>query len=560
MDYVGWVYVNCREVGTFAGTHLPHEFDLTPYLQAEANELAIIFDLPPRWLGHFGHTSEMTEWKTRFNYTWDWCPRLVQTGIWDTISLSAVAGSALHDLRVDTDVDLTDGTGILELSGGATSASGDRVRVRLEREGTILREEEYQPSALANGITWSGLPVEMWWPNLEGEHPLYTVTCALLDADGREHDRQTLRVGFKHVEWLPCEGAPPEADPWLCVVNGRPIFLQGVNFAPLSANYADLTHADYVQRLRQYRDLGVNLFRINACQFRERAWFYDLCDEMGLMVWQEFPITSSGLENWPPEDANSIKAMAEIAASFIRLRRHHVSLLLWSGSNEQMGAMDGGKAGMGKPCDLSHPLLKRLGDVVQALDPRRRYIPTSPLGPRAWFDVADAGKGLHWDVHGGAAMMLLADAEAQWAADDALFRAEVYCPGASSVDVIEKYAGDFATWPATADNPYWTRLTTWWLDWERLVAIHGREPLELAEYVAWSQANQALMISREMQTCKARFPRCGGVLMWSGHDTFPLTINSSLIDFDGHLKAAAEAVRQVWRTPVTAVMGDEHDG
>jgi len=549
LDYAGWVFVNGKEVGAFKGTHVSHTFDLTAHLKPADNELEIVFDLPPRWLGQFGYTSQMTEWKTRFNYTWDWCPRLLQVGIWDSIALVAVKESEIRSFHCETDVDLAHGTGMLECSG---EVEGDncRLRVKLERNKTLLRQGEFTPAEFAQGIVWSDLPVELWWPNLEGEQPLYDVTCVLVDAEGQQQDRQTRRIGFKHVEWLPCEGAPPEADPWLCVVNGRPVFLQGVNFAPLCANFADLTREDYAKRLHQYRDLGLNLFRINACQFLEREWFYELCDELGLMVWQEFPLTSSGLENWPPEDEESIAAVAQIAASFIKRRRHHVSLLLWSGGNEQMGDLDGRKTGMGKPCDLTHPMLKRLREVVQECDPRRRYIPTSPCGPRASASAADFGKGLHWAVHGGAAIMPLADAEAYWAQDDALFRAEVYCPGASSVAIIEKYAGDFLTFPATVDNPYWTRLTTWWIDWPRLVAIHGREPADLAEYVEWSQANQALMIGREMQACKARFPRCGGVLMWSGHDTFPLTINTSLIDFDGNLKPAALAVAEVWRITI----------
>ena len=547
LDYAGWLFVNGREAGTFNGTHIPHKFDLTAYLNPADNELEIVFDLPPRWLGQFGYTSRMTEWKTRFNYTWDWCPRLVQIGIWDTISLVVVRESEICGLRCETDADIPQGTGVLELSGEVTAGDGSRMLVTLEKDGTLIRQGEFSPAEFSRGIGWTDLPIELWWPNLEGEQPLYSVTCTLVDVEGQAQDRQTRRVGFKHVEWAPCEGAPLEADPWVCVVNDRPVFLQGVNFAPLCANYADLTREDYAKRLQQYRDLGLNLFRINACQFLEREWFFELCDELGLMVWQEFPLTSSGLENWPPEDEESIAAVAAIAASFIERRRHHVSLLLWSGGNEQMGDPEGRKTGMGKPCDLTHPMLKRLQEVVRELDPHRRYIPTSPCGPRASANSADFGKGMHWAVHGGAAMMAPADAEQYWAADDALFRPEVYCPGASSVTTIEKYAGEFATFPATADNPYWTRLTTWWIDWHRLVAIHGREPNDLAEYVAWSQSNQALMMSREMQACKARFPRCGGVLMWSGHDTFPLTINSSLIDFDGNLKPAAPAVAEVWR-------------
>ena len=99
LDYSGWLYVNDQEAGAFKGTHLPHTFDITSYLIESDNVLEIIFDLPPRWLGQFGRTSQMTEWKTRFNYTWDWVPRLVQTGIWDSICLAVVDGCEISDFR-----------------------------------------------------------------------------------------------------------------------------------------------------------------------------------------------------------------------------------------------------------------------------------------------------------------------------------------------------------------------------------------------------------------------------------------------------------------------------
>lgn len=547
LDYCGWVFLNHKEVATFKGTHTPKVFDLTPYLKGTGNILELVFDLPPRWLGQFGYTSRMTEWKTRFNYTWDWVPRIVQVGIWDTISLAVVKGSELRDLHCTTDADIQHGTGILELGGSVTTGNVERVEISLEQDGSLIRRSEITAAEFKSGIQWSDLPVRLWWPNLEGDQPLYSLTIRLLDGQGHEQDRLERRVGFKHVEWKPCLGAPEGADPWLCVINGRPIFLQGVNFAPLCGNFADLQREDYEKRLKLYQDLGLNLFRINACQFLERQWFYDLCDELGLMVWQEFPLTSSGVDNWPPEDEDSIQAMAEIASSFIQRRRHHVSLLLWSGGNELQGDLEGHKYGMGKPCDANHPMLKRLQEVAQAEDPSHRFIPTSPSGPRAGANPADFGKGLHWDVHGGGAMSAsYEDALQYWADDDALFRSEVYCSGASPVELIRKYAGVFEVFPPTAANPYWTRLTTWWLDWHRLVKIYGREPGSLEEYVEWSQAQQARMLSMEMKAGKDRFPACGGVLLWSGHDTFPLTINTSLIDFDGNTKPSGIAVSRIW--------------
>jgi beta-mannosidase len=546
LDYAGWVYINRRLVGEFKGTHVPHSFDLTPFLQPSANVLEIVFDLSPRWLGQFGYSSKMTEWKPRFNYTWDWSPRLVQVGIWDDIFLVALDDAEIQAFAIATDYDLEHGTGWLAITASITPGPSGSWQIQLKDEKTVLFDETYSGTQLQEEI--QNRQVRPWWPNLEGDQPLYTLTCRFINTQGQEVDRREQRIGFKHVEWRRCEGAPAGADPWLCVINGREIFLQGVNFAPLSANFADLRWEDYARRLKQYQELGLNLFRINACQFLEKEWFYECCDEFGMMVWQEFPLTSSGLENWPPEDAVSIESVAEIARSFITRRRHHVSLLLWSGGNELQGDLEGQKTGIGKPCDASHPMLKRLQEVTHELDPWHRYIPTSPLGPRAGASPEDFGKSLHWDVHGGAAMLgSFEEAEKYWAADDALMRSEIYCPGASPVETIRKYAGEFQTFPATIDNPYWTRLTTWWLDWKRLVAAYRREPDDLEEYVAWSQAEQARRLAAEMQSCKKRFPRCGGVLLWSGHDTFPLAINSSLIDFDGNLKPSATAVSRVWR-------------
>jgi beta-mannosidase len=209
--------------------------------------------------------------------------------------------------------------------------------------------------------------------------------------------------------------------------------------------------------------------------------------------------------------------------------------------------MEGRKTGIGKSCDATHPMLKRLQEVVQALDPGRRYIPTSPSGPRAGATSADFDKGLHWDVHGpNAAMSSFEEAEKYWAGDDALFRSEVYCSEASPMELIQQYAGGFQLFPPTAQNPYWNHPTNWWIDWERLISVHAHEPKDLTAYVEWSQAYQARMLSLGMEACKKRFPRCGGFLLWSGHDTFPMPINSSIIDFEGTPKPAAFAMKRIW--------------
>ncbi|MHB9032582.1 MAG: glycosyl hydrolase 2 galactose-binding domain-containing protein [Anaerolineae bacterium] len=548
LDYTGWVYLNNRRVGTFTGSHLPHRFALPGPLVKAGSMLEIIFGLPPRWLGQFGYTSQMTEWKTRFNYTWDWAPRLVQAGISDAIRLVGSDGESLTGLRCSPAADLADGTGSLRLQADVSGQQAAVVRCELRQGDRVIVSADFRPAEVKAGVTWAGLPVDLWWPNLEGDQPLYDLSCRLLAADGAVLDEAPQRVGFRHVAWRPCAGAPPEADPWQCVVNGRPVFLQGFNYQPVRCNYADVTAADHAARLAVYKDIGTNCFRINACGYLESEAFYNQCDELGIMVWQEFPLTSSGVENWPPEDPASIEALAEIARSFIHRRQHHPALILWGGSNEQMGSLDGGKVGMGKPCPPSQPTLARLGQVVAREDPTRRYVPTSPLGPRASSNPADAGRGLHWDVH-GPNLNFESDAEMQryWAADDALFRAEIYVSGAAAAETIQRYRGEWEAMPASKDNPLWRRPTPWWNDWDELVRIHGREPASLEEYVAWSQAKQAERLGYAMRACKARFPGIGGALMWGSHDTTPMPVNTTIMDFDAVVKPAAAALKRAWR-------------
>ena len=539
LDYSGWVLLNGREIGSFTGSLVPHTFDLTGAVRERDNTLQIVLDCPPRWLGQIGYTSRMTEWKPRFNYFWDWTSRLVQLGIWDDLTLEISDGEAISTLETEPRFDVASGTGLLTLRGAVEGDATVRLDLSLKADDARVHQEQVSVDAFAAGITWTELPVRDWWPNGSGEQPLYTLRCRAYDASGYLVDEVSRRIGFTSIQWEACEGAPREADPWLCVVNGKPVFLQGVNWTPILPNFADVSDDDYRRLLTTYRDLGCNVLRIWGGAFLEKEIFYDLCDELGLLVWQEFPLSSSGLDNRPPDGAAAVEEMAAIAESYVVRRRHHVCLLLWCGGNELQD---------GPPIDTSHPMIARMRDVVARLDPGRRFLPTSASGPRFGADPAEFGRGLHWDVHGpwNARGPLDGEWKGYWEGDDALFRSEVGVPGASPVRIIRRYRGDLPEVPGTNANPLWRR-TGWWIEWPEFVAERGREPHDLEEYVAWSQERQRAALAIAASTCKERFPRCGGFIIWMGHDSFPCTANTAIVDFDGNLKPAALAVGEIFR-------------
>ncbi|MGC9468384.1 MAG: glycoside hydrolase family 2 protein [Anaerolineae bacterium] len=563
LDGNGCIRINGWEVARFDNSFVPHVVDLTPHLSGPGkmapNRLQIVFECPPRWLGQLGYTSRMTDWKPRFNYYWDWTERLVQIGIWDESLLEVVDRAEIDDLRVTTDATIDPERGELKISGHVSGPEASELRVTLEpaasdgsepvREQSIVLEE----AGSAFELLWRDLPVALWWPNGHGDQPLYTLTVTLLDNQGEKLDRLSRTVGFKHVEWQPCKDAPEEADPWLCVVNGKPIFLQGFNWTPIRPNFADVDEAAYEQRLGLYRDLHVNVLRVWGGAVLEREVFYDLCDRYGLLVWQEFPLSSSGVDNYAPDDAQSIEELTGIVRSYIARRQHHVALFLWCGGNELQNDKDGQRGADSGPLGLAHPLLQAFAEIVAELDPTRRFLPTSASGPRFGARVEEFGEGIHWDVHGPwKPEESLDEWMAYWSGDDALMRSEVGSPGPSSADLIRRYAGDCEVYPGTYANPLWRR-TSWWIEWPQFVAEMGREPQTLEEYVAWGQQRQAHALRIAAQACKDRFPRCGGFIVWMGHDSFPCTANTSVIDFEGTPKPAAFALSDVFGKPDEAV-------
>jgi beta-mannosidase len=548
LDYTGSVMLNGQVVKPFKGSFIPYSFDLKPHLKPSGNLLQILFTPPPRWLGEFGYCSRMTEWKVRFNYYWDWISRLVQCGIWGEINLQVIRGAEIAIWRSTSDADLATGKGILNLSGSVRG--GGTLRIRLSQGDRTIREASLDASAFQQGLRWNDLPIELWWPNGMGAQPLYDLTCELLDREGRSVELQSRRVGFRHIEWRRTKNAAPSADPFLCVANGRELFLFGVNWTPIRPNFADLKEQDYTKRLDVYRDCAMNVMRVWGGGFLEKEWFYNGCDERGLLVWQEFPLSSSSIDNYPPGDPATVEAMGAIAESYIALRQHHASLLLWCGGNE----LSDNRIHPDDPTavTLAHPVMARFAQLVARDDPSRRFYITAPYGPEINFTPQNCGKGIIWDTHGpydvdGPMGPSGISWKHLWEIDDAMFHSELGVPSASSAALIRRYKGDLPEMPATHDNPLWNRQP-WWINWNQFAVEKGREPRNLEEFVDWSQARQAAGLAMAARMLLARYPACGGMILWMGHDAFPCTANTSIVDFDGNPKPAAIELGKIFRS------------
>lgn len=515
LDHSGWILIDGSVAAEWSGSLVRHSFDLTEELaDGQSHQLSIVFDTPPEEQGQIGFTSRTKHFKPRYNFSWDWCPRLVPIGVSDRLELQIGALDYVIG-RLYTRLAEDDRTGTLELDIECFQPT----EIVFQNQKRSLPAGEHQLQIEAQ--------IEPWQPNGNGEPVLYDLAI---------NDHIT-KVGFKRVQWLPCQDAPEGAEPWICEVNGKPTFLQGVNWTPLKMDYHGVAREQYAQMINLYKEMGCNVLRVWGGAFLEREDFYELCDEAGIMVWQEFPLSSAGPENNAPTDPSAIDYLASIAEDYIKRRRHHVSLLMWCGGNELQTNLEG-KDGTGKPLDLSHPCLNRLSQIVKREDPERRFVPASASGPRFTAKRECFGQGLHHDVHGP--WNAEGDWQEYWQSDDALFRSEVGMPGASDASLIKKYCGECDPLPVSHDNPYWQHLSSWWIQ-DKMA-----EGITLEDYCQKSQELQAEVLGWAAEKTKARFPGIGGMIIWMGHDCAPVPVNTSVIDFEGKPKPAYYALKKVF--------------
>ncbi len=559
LDYRGGIFLNGNMVASFEGSFHPWDFDLSLHLKTSGNILEILFQPPPRWLGQLGYTSHMKKWKPRFNYGWDWISRVVQVGIWDAITLEVVEAGEIREFRAVADVDMDSRRGLLKMYGAAVG--GSKVRLTLADDTRVVHQEEIEPKLLArNGVQWNDLTIALWWPNGHGEQKLYNISCDLLNEKGQLIDHQMRTVGFRNIQWRKNKGTKntvntyldvvPEADRYLCAVNGKEIFLCGIDWTPIRPNFADLKKEDYDKRLNAYHDMGVKILRVWGGAFLETEYFYNQCDRLGILLWQEFPLSSSSIDCYPPADPDSVETMGQIAESYIKRRQHHPALLLWCGGNELANNLNGINPGKHQEAlTIRHPILKRFYEVIEKLDHGRRFLQTSPFGPRLQNNLEECGKGVFWDTHGPWNFNGPVDGywKDLWDKSDSMFYSELGAPGASSAELIRKYKGDLQVFPCSSVNPLWNR-NPWWIDWPKFIQEKGHTPANLEEFVDWSQARQAAALGLAARAALSRFPACGGFMVWMGHDAFPCTANTAVIDFEGNLKPAGVELGKVYRS------------
>ncbi|MBM3494361.1 MAG: hypothetical protein FJX72_08585, partial [Armatimonadetes bacterium] len=581
VDFACHVFLNGVKLGSHEGTYTPFELDASAAIRYGAlNRLVVVVEHAPSepdQQAQIGWTSRVRLWKPRFAYKWDWCTRLVPLGIHDDVWLDIWDRARIEAVRAHADLKgsasrpygqvnvavvldrqraerLTVQAGVHDAAGACVARetlllaprSEERGERREEREAAATAQREAAATSLTARLAVSIDDPALWNPNGYGPQNLYTVRIEVYGEDGALLDSRTSRIGFRKVVAVANYGAPPDALPYTLEVNGRKVFLKGWNWAPIDQLYGRPKQERYRHAIRLAREANCNLLRVWGGGLLERECFYDLCDEAGIMIWQEFHQSSSGIDNEPARDDEYVAYCTEQAKRIVPRRTHHPSLVIWCGGNELMDSEQ-------RPNDLTHPVLAALGEVVRNEDTERIYFPTSPSGPVFAADPANRDK-MH-DVHGHWLYLGNPEHYAFYNSIDPLLHSEFGCEGPANLRALETFLSPEYRWPPDRTNPAWIHHGSWWLHREKVPTLFG--PVEdLRTFVFAGQWMQHEGLRYIAESNRRREWRTSGCAPWQLNESWPNASCTNSLDYYGAVRPAYWGMRGAYGPTLVSLRYD----
>ncbi|WP_051951756.1 glycoside hydrolase family 2 protein [Actinacidiphila yeochonensis] len=553
LDTVAEIRLGDTVLGTTRNMHRAYRFDVTGQADAAGVPLSVAFTsayeeaeavraaLGPRPNAYpepFNFVRKMA-----CSFGWDWGPTLVTAGIWREVRLEEWSTARLAEVRPEVTVG-DGGTGRVRAHVVVERTAGGRERpLRLTVAVAGRTAEAELPPGTDSAVVEVEVPdVELWWPRGHGGQHLYACAVELAGGDG-PLDRWERRVGFRTVELD--TAADEHGSAFTLVVNGVRLFVRGVNWIPDDVFPSRIGAARYRRRLEQAAAAGVDLVRVWGGGIYEDAAFYDVCDELGLMVWQDFLFACAA---YPEEEPLRSEVAAEARENVVRLMPH-ASLVLWNGNNENLWGfrdwgwapeLDGASWGEGYYLDL-------LPRVVAETDPTRPYWAGSPWSGSRELHPNDPGHGTahSWEVWNRLDYTAYRD-------DVPRFVAEFGWQAPPAYATVVRSVTDR---PLTPDSPgmlHHQKAEDGNGKLERGLAHHFPVPADFDTWHYLTQVNQARAVATGVEHWRSHWPRCAGTIVWQLNDCWPVT-SWAAIDGDEREKPLYHELKRLYADRLVTV-------
>ena len=418
IDTLADIVLNGAKLGSTNNMHRRWEYLIKELLKPTGNELEIVFHSPTRFIAEefekdpaiLGTEDAMSGFpkirKGHYMFGWDWGPRLPDAGLWRPVELLKLKKARLTSAYVHQEFNEDYSKVVLSFKVKAGTCEKDERQVLSDDSELGIRVKAISPSGdtLFSNIDGTGMVAidnpSLWWPNGLGDQPLYSIEIRLIDKNrDRVIDSCTKRIGLRKLE---ISTAKDEyGSEFAQVVNGIKYFAMGADYIP-EDNILPRCNPERTRKLLEdCVAANFNSIRVWGGGLYPEDYFFDICDELGLVVWQDFMFACA---NYRLTRAFEDNIMAELKGQIRRLA-HHASLGLWCGNNEM--EMFVGQGTWGAKNEIKSDYVKMYEYLFPRLleeeDPDRFYWPASPSSGGA-FDYPndpDRGDVHYWEVWHG---------------------------------------------------------------------------------------------------------------------------------------------------------------
>jgi beta-mannosidase len=565
LDTIATVWLNGRQVLRSDNMFTPQRVPAAPHLRVGSNVITILFESALLYgkareaefgkrRAWNGDPSRVYVRKAQYHYGWDWGPCLLTAGPWRAVYLETGAAriAELH-CPVEAAADLRSAVfpvrAAIETEHDSTEARGAALmlRVRLSDPDGIQIDQVEIPvpqAGRAEHVFTVDKPA-LWWPNGQGAQPLYGLHAELVHGP-RVLDAQDMKLGVRRVRLVQEPVRDEPGTTFMFEINNRPIFCGGANWIPADSFTTRLSAQDYRLQIAQAAAANMVMLRVWGGGIYEDDVFYALCDEMGLMVWQDF-MFACGIYPAHQSFQRSVRAEAEAQ---VRRLRHHPSVVLWCGNNEDYQVaesirvydpdFDGDFSETQFPAREIYERL--LPELCAALDPTRPYWPGSPYGGAASSDPT-AGDRHTWDIWHGvmAPYSQYPHYEGRFVSEFGMQSSAALATIATCIDPDERYpqSRTMDHHNKSSDGP--RRLAAYLND-----TLRVRDTLE--HYVYATQFVQAEAMAAAYSGWRRRWRGPGkyavaGALVWQLDDCWPVT-SWAIVDYARRPKPAYHVIRR----------------
>jgi beta-mannosidase len=585
IDCLAEVWLNGKHIGSVANMLIDHTFNVTDLLRKDGeNTLQVIirsavmeaqkYFLGTFSVGNFAANESVFIRKAPHMYGWDIMPRLVSAGLWRDVELRVINNAHIENAQwMTSNIDLKNKTARLFVDVQMTipfeRLDKTNAKIVLKRKGKVV----YAGTVLVTSHAFRHIielnNVDFWWPRGFGEPALYDAEVQLVSENGEVLSGNSCRVGVRTVQLdrTDINDMPDNPGRFSFIVNGSRIFIRGTNWVPLDAFHSrDASLLNDAVAL--VAEANCNMIRCWGGNVYEDHPFFDLCDEKGIMVWQDFAM---GCTFYPQRDGFA-KAVEQEAIAVVTKLRNHPSLAIWSGNNEDDIALRWTLINFN--INPNEDVISRevLPGVVYEMDPTRPFLPSSPYYSQAVYE-----KGSHDDLlpenHLWGPRGYYKDG--YYTQSKASFVSEIGyhgCPNKSSLEkmftkesVSPWQDGKVGLWndewmtKAVRVFPHSPRqggrndLMT-----KQVRIVFGGIPDKLEDFVSASQAVQAEAMKYFVEMWRGGKPEKSGIIWWNIRDGWPI-LSDAVVDYYNSKKLAFYFLKNV-QADVCVFINDAKDG